>query len=85
MPNGMSLVSEVWAYNENDCRSAVKVLFNGCELFDMIDGEPEDNNLSRNFSFDLSELVNRVALAAMDGEVVRHETKEVSWDEFFNE
>lgn len=82
MSNVVAVVTETWATND-DYRQGVKISFNGEELFSMVDGEPEDNTLARNFSFDLAELVNLVALAAMDGKVVQYERKEVSWDEFF--
>lgn len=35
---------------DNDCRSTLRIEVDGKERFSATDGEPEDNNLYRNFS-----------------------------------
>ena len=43
-------VQTIKSYDESECRTSMEVLIDGRRLFGVSDGEPEDNNLNRNFS-----------------------------------
>ena len=65
------------SFDEMYCRSAIKIQYKDAELV-FVDGEPEDSNLSRDFS-DAYAIANFVKKVSEDVEI---ETVDVDWSDF---
>lgn len=63
---------------ERDYRNAVKIEFNGKEVFEVRDDEPEDSNLSRSFSdvWKIPDLIQKAYEAGKKGEKLEIEYEE---------
>ena len=70
------------AIERRDYRDAVEVLIDGKKVFSVGDGEPEDNNLSRNFNdcYFIDGIIKQAYDAGKNGE--KFETEEIQLDEF---
>ena len=57
-------------FERRDYCNALQIKINGKDEFEVYDGEPEDNNLSRNFSdcFSIEKLMELVYQAGINGE-----------------
>lgn len=66
----MKIQEVVENYGYYDERSSIEILIDGKRVFYVHDGEPEDNNLSRNFSacYTIVELLKRAYEAGKRGE-----------------
>lgn len=73
---------EKTAMDESDYRSAVVISF-GDKSLSFYDGEPEDANLSRDFSdiYHISSLIDLAYEAGKKGEEIEFIYETVSWDE----
>lgn len=80
------LIQYISAEDEDDCRSAFSIFVDGERLFKFVDGEPEDNNLARNFNdiLKIHELVEKTKEACKNGEEIEVEDLELSWSDFRN-
>lgn len=67
------------SYKRNDYCGLFAIEINGKKVFQVYDGEPEDNNLCRNFNdiYKLSKILNMVYEAGKQGDNLEMETKEV--------
>jgi len=65
-------------FSERDCRDKLVIKVNGKEVFEVSDGEPEDSNLSRDFSdcFKIPELMQMAYDAGKNGEEIIFEYEE---------
>jgi len=64
---------------DNDWMASYEILINGKSVFLVHDGEPEDNNLSRNFSgiYSLAAILNVIHIAGLNGEVLEYIEEEL--------
>lgn len=60
------------APENDDCRDRVVIEVNGKDYMSFYDGEPEDNNLCRNFNdiYSIPNLITLVLLASKSGEEI---------------
>lgn len=67
------------ALAERDYRNVMQININGKKAFRVMDGEPEDSNLSRDFSdcWSIPKLIERVYNAGKKNEELTIENKEV--------
>lgn len=79
------LIQCISAQNERDCRNAFVVAVNGKSFLNFVDGEPEDNSISRNFSdvSSIGSLIERVVKARDSGESVEIRNEKMSWEDIF--
>ena len=70
------------AIERRDYRDAVEVLIDGKKVFSVGDGEPEDNNLSRNFNdcYFIDGIIKQAYSAGMDKEKL--DIEHIELDEF---
>lgn len=73
----LSLTDE--AIGERDYCDIMQILINGKSVFAVWDGEPEDNNLARNFNgcYQVGELLKQAFEAGKNGEELEYITDEV--------
>ena len=76
-------IVEYWA-DHKDGRSATRLEIDSEEMYCLVDGEPEDNSLARNFSFDVEEILSKAYYAGEAGSGFTFSRKEVTWKEFWN-
>ncbi len=76
-------IVEYWADNA-DGRSATRLTIDSEEMYCLVDGEPEDNSLARNFSFDVEQLLSKAYYAGEAGSGFNFVRREVSWEGFFD-
>lgn len=73
------------ATSENDYREALVIFIDNARVFSIYEGEPEDNNLGRNFNncWIVPDLLKKTFLAgaANPDEEVSITTHDVSWDD----
>ena len=69
--------------NQRDYRDILYIHINGKRVFGVMDGEPEDSNLMRDFNdcFNVPDLMRRAYQAGVSGESIEVETSRVSVDE----
>ena len=69
--------------NVEDWRDRLTIEIDGFPVFDVSDGEPEDNNLDRNFQDcrNVVDLMKRAWEAGKKGESFSAETKQKGWEE----
>lgn len=79
------LIQCISAQNKEDYRRAFVVAINGKSFLNFVDGEPEDNSISRNFNDILSidSLIERVIKARDSGESVEIKKEKMSWEDIF--
>jgi hypothetical protein len=68
----------------NDGRQATSLYINDELIYSVVDGEPEDNCLARNFSFSLRKPLTMVYEAGKLGEECTFEEKVLSWEDFWS-
>lgn len=73
------------AQNKRDFRNAFVVVVNGKSFLNFVDGEPEDNSISRNFNdiLNIGSLIERAIKARDSGESVEIKNEEMSWEDIF--
>lgn len=82
------LVEIFSSQDEYDYRCAYSIYINGKREISFVDGEPEDNNLCRNFDgvYTIDRLMRMAYEAGKNGEDFECVgEKEISWDEFFEQ
>lgn len=77
-------IVETWADDDYGCRSATRLEINDEVMYELVDGEPEDNSLARNFSFNIEEVLRKAYDAGEAGSGFDYTHKNVSWEEFWN-
>ncbi len=71
------------AHDGDDYRDYLKIEINEKTVFSAMDGEPEDNNLSRNFNdcFSITDLMKLAYKAGAAAEPMGITTQEIDWEE----
>jgi hypothetical protein len=77
------IVKVIDAVDELDCRCYLKILIDDRKVFSAMDGEPEDNNLSRNFNncFGIEGLLEQAFRAGERGEHFKIVRETVDWED----
>jgi len=71
-------------FEDNDCRSFLKITIDDKTVFDVSDGEPEDANLCRDFNgcWSIPSFIRKAHGAGLNGEPLEIEYIEIdSWDD----
>lgn len=78
-----ALLKVQYAENSQDYRSAVSLNLEGSNEISFMDGEPEDANLSRDFSdvYQIAEMIEYANQLGLDGVKIITETEDVDWNE----
>jgi len=78
-----TLLKVQYAENPQDYRSAVSLNLEGSNEIIFMDGEPEDANLSRDFSdvYQIAEMIEYANQLGLDGVKIITETEDIDWNE----
>lgn len=71
-----------WEY-----RQAVRITIDGVNMLDVMDGEIEDNNLSRNFSdiYNIKDIIEKVYNAGLNKQELVLKVEELPWDKYWSD
>ena len=78
-----ALLKVQYSENPQDYRSAVSLNLEGTNEISFMDGEPEDANLSRDFSdvYQIAEMIEYANHLGLYGVKIITETEDVDWNE----
>lgn len=78
------IIKMTTATNKNDYRGALKISIDGKDVLSFMDGEPEDANLSRDFSdgYSVLSLMERAFNLGKEGYEVTFAQEEITWEEY---
>lgn len=71
-----------WEY-----RQGVRITIDGDNVLDVMDGEIEDNNLSRNFSdiYNIKDIIEKVYNAGLNNQELVLKVEELPWDKYWSD
>lgn len=75
-------VKEIYSEDHNDCRAAWGLQINDKTMFSLMDGEPEDNTLARNFNFQIQPIIQKAYDAGKNGEELEYVYEDVEWEDY---
>lgn len=71
-----------WEY-----RQGVRITIDGDNMLDVMDGEIEDNNLSRNFSdvYNIKDIIEKVYNAGLNNQELVLKVEDLPWDKYWSD